>query len=277
MISTIACSTVVLKMEDTSKISASPNLDVTLVVTSCGRAALLLKTLETFTRYNTCTLHEVLIVEDGDLEHDQSLLAKTLSLPLEKVRILKNSKNLGQIQSIDRAYAEVSSQYIFHCEDDWEFYRSGFIEESCEILCSNPKVFCVWIRSHDDTNGHPVDACVQLTTEGNPYHFMATGYRGVWNGFTFNPGLRRTADCRILGPYNELSVAHELKGRTRVTESDLSIYYYRLGYRAAISSLTSGYIRHIGGEDHLANEWELRIIVKLKNLGRRLIKKIRGR
>lgn len=264
-------------MKDTNGGLDTLDPGVTLVVTSCGRAALLLKTLETFARYNTCTLHEAVIVEDGGLEHDQGLLAKILNLPLEKVRILKNPQNLGQIQSIDRAYAAVRSKYIFHCEDDWEFYQSGFIEESFEILCSNPRVFCVWIRAHNDTNGHPIDPSVQLTVSGRSYHFMETGYRGIWNGFTLNPGLRRTTDCLILGPYSELSFAHELKGRTKVTESDVSIHYHRLGYRAAISSVTNGYIRHIGEADHLANEWESRLLVRLKNFGRRLIKVIKGR
>ena len=250
---------------------------VTLVVTSCGRAALLLKTLETFARYNTCSLHEAILVEDGGLEHNHCLLAKVLNLPLEKFRIVKNSKNLGQIQSIDKAYALVGSQYIFHCEDDWEFYKSGFIEESLEILSSNPQIFCVWIRAHSDTNGHPIDFSDQRTVNGHSYYFLKTGYRGVWNGFTLNPGLRRTADCLIFGPYSELSTAHELKGKTRVAESDLSIHYHRLGYRAAISSVINGYVRHIGEADHLANEWESRLFVRIKNFVRRLVKVVRGR
>lgn len=250
---------------------------ITLVVTSCGRAALLLKTLETFTQYNTYPLHEAVIVEDGGLEHDQALLAKVLNLAPEKLRIIKNLHNIGQLRSVDRAYASVKSDYIFHCEDDWEFYQSGFIEESLDILRTDSRLFCVWIRAHNDTNGHPHDSNVNLTTNGNIYYLMALGYRGVWNGFTLNPGLRRTEDCLITGPYSELPLAHELKGRTKITESDISIHYQRLGYRAAICSNVNGYVRHIGQNYHLANEWESKLFVLLKNYAWRVIKIIRGR
>lgn len=245
---------------------------IALVVTSCGRTALLHKTLETFARYNTHPLYEAVIVEDGGLEHDQAFLAQVLNLAPENLRIIKNPQNIGQLRSIDRAYAAVRSEYIFHCEDDWEFYSAGFIEESLDILKTDPKLFCVWIRAHNDTNGHPIDSDIKLTTDGTGYYHMMLGYRGVWNGFTFNPGLRRTSDCLIVGPYSELPIAHEIKGRTKITESDISIHYYRLGYISAISSSVGGYVKHIGQDHHLANEWESRLFVLLKNNGRRLIK-----
>jgi hypothetical protein len=38
------------------------------------------------------------------------------------------------MKSIDRAYADVTTPFIFHCEDDWRFFRSGFIEESLLLL-----------------------------------------------------------------------------------------------------------------------------------------------
>lgn len=256
------------------KNSLSPG--ITLVVTSCGRAALLLKTLETFTLYNTYPLYEVIIIEDGDLEHDHATLAQVLNLAPEKLRLIKNTQNIGQIRSIDRAYAAVQSQYIFHCEDDWEFYRPGFIEESLAILDSDPRLFCVWIRAHDDTNGHPIENGVRQTANGQNYFLMALSYRGIWHGFTLNPGLRRTADCLIMGPYGELPLAHEIKGRAKVAESDLSIHYHRLAYRAAICMQTSGYVRHIGQNYHLANEWESKLFVAIKNYLRRVIKVIKG-
>ena len=267
---------VVLNVSATNLLANTTVPSITLVVTSCGRAALLHKTLETFSQNNTHPLYEAVIVEDGGLEHDHASLAQVLNLAPEKLRIIKNLQNIGQLRSIDRAYASVKSEYIFHCEDDWEFYRPGFIEESLDILCTDARLFCVWIRAHDDTNGHPIDCNVKLTANGHDYYLMALGYRGVWNGFTLNPGLRRTADCLITGPYSELPIAHELKGRTKITESDLSIHYHRLGYRAAISSGVNGYIRHIGQNHHLANEWESKLLVLVKNYGRRAIEVIRG-
>ena len=250
---------------------------IALVVTSCGRESLLHRTLTTFTEFNTLAINEVIVIEDGDIHHDRVSLAKMLKLDPERLVLIKNEKNLGQIRSIDRAYQAVSSDYIFHCEDDWEFYRSGFMEESLKILQSNLRIFCVWVRAHNDTNGHPIDNGIQVTADGLPYHLMSKGYRGVWHGFTFNPGLRRRSDCLVMGPYSELPLAHHLRGRTRVTESDLSIHYHRLGYTAAISPCKEGFVRHIGQGQHLANEWEWRSVVWLKNIIRRFVSALKPR
>jgi hypothetical protein len=37
---------------------------------------------------------------------------------------------VGQINAIDQAYAHITTPYIFHSEDDWEYLCSGFVEES---------------------------------------------------------------------------------------------------------------------------------------------------
>lgn len=250
---------------------------IALVVTSCGRMSLLHRTLETFTRFNTRPIDEAVVIEDGGLNHDIPTLARLLNLDAERIQLIKNETNIGQIRSIDRAYRSVRSDYIFHCEDDWEFYKPGFMEESLQILQHDPRIFCVWIRAHKDTNGQPIARESRSTPDGTRYHLMTTGYRGVWHGFTLNPGLRRTSDCLVTGPYSELPLAHHLQGRTKITESDLSIHYHRLGYTAAISACAEGFVRHIGQNHHLANEWESRSVVWLKNMARRSIEALRER
>lgn len=245
---------------------------VTLVITSCGREPLLHKTCMSFGRFNTYPLYEVILIEDGGINHNRGLIAKYLNVKQEKIKIIKNNQNIGQIQSIDIAYSQVRSEYIFHCEDDWEFYREGFIENSLDIIESDSKIFCVWIRAHDDTNGHPINMGSHSDTGQQSYFLMGEGYKGVWYGFTFNPSLRRTQDCFLLFPYADLPIAYQLKNRTKITESDISIHYHQLGYKAAISADSRGYVRHIGEGHHIANEWEFKFIVQLKSLIKRLIK-----
>ena len=54
--------------------------------------------------------------------------------------IIYNETNIGQIKSIDKnIYSLVKTEFIFHCEDDWEFYSYGFIEKSINILSNNLK------------------------------------------------------------------------------------------------------------------------------------------
>jgi hypothetical protein len=86
----------------------------------------------------------------------------------------------------------------------------------------------------------------------NQYH------KKVWCGFTFNPGLRRTSDCMLLHPYNNLEVREfsKKKDMSIMHEMDLSIYYQELGYRGAITSNEEGYVRHSGGKRHILLPWQ---------------------
>jgi hypothetical protein len=244
---------------------------VTLVVTSCGRRDLLNQTFQSFKRHNTYQITEMVLIEDGMLDHEVKDVALLLGLLPDQVTIIKNAVNMGQIKSIDTAYAIVKSEFIFHCEDDWEFLAPGFIEQSMDILLSDPKLICVWLRAHNDTNGHPIEKNQYQTPFGSTYRLLETHFRGIWHGFTFNPGLRRTKDCLALIPLASQPILHQFKGKTAVTESDISIHYFIRGYRAAITERIGGYVRHIGAAAHIRNEWESNLTVQVKNRIKHLI------
>jgi len=125
------------------------NKKITLVITSCGRFDLLKETLISFFKFNTYPIEECIIIEDSGTVSTLDFLKEFIPVP---VKFIINPINLGQMKSIDLAYAEVKTNYIFHCEDDWEFFKSGFIEESFKILEVDPTVFTVWVRAHNDTN-----------------------------------------------------------------------------------------------------------------------------
>jgi len=224
--------------------------EVTVVLTSCGRDDLLARTIESFLKFNTYPVKEWILIEDsgkaGQHEHYKDLISGP-------VRTLYNPQNMGQISSIDTAYAYVKTPYIFHLEDDWEFHKQGFIEESLRILNANAKVITVWLRAHDDTNGHPIE-----TEDLGGYRYMTLNYANCWNGFTFNPGLRRSRDCLRLHPYSGLEtlIAKGVDNRMELGEVDLSIYFKLLGYRGAITTDPAGFVKHIGAGRHVKEAWE---------------------
>jgi GT2 family glycosyltransferase len=220
---------------------------ITLVLTSCGRLDLLQQTLRSFLKFNKYPIAEGIIIEDsGKLDLHSSL---NIEFPFP-MRIIQNEKNLGQIKSIDVAYSQVMTPYIFHCEDDWEFFKPAFIEVSLDILKQDPKVICVWLRAHNDTNGHAIEKLPH-----GRYNYMALNFERLWHGFTFNPGLRRTSDCMRLHPYSDLEILVK-KEPMMVGEADLSNYFKMLGYRAAVTNDEQGYVRHIGYEAHIELPWE---------------------
>jgi hypothetical protein len=220
---------------------------ITLVVTSCGRLNLLRQTLRSFLKFNTYPITEGIIIEDsGKLDLSASL---DIDFPFP-TKIIQNETNLGQIKSIDIAYSQVKTPYIFHCEDDWEFFKRGFIEASLDILKQDSKVICVWLRAYNDTMGHKLEKLPH-----GRYNYMALNFDRVWHGFTFNPGLRPTRDCMRLHPYSDLEVLVKKKPMM-LSEVDLTYYYKMLGYRAAITNDGEGYVRHIGYENHIDLPWD---------------------
>lgn len=232
--------------------------DVTVVITTCGRTDLLEKTIKSFFNFNTYAIEKIIIIEDSGEQQDFLKVKSLISCDLE---IIENNINLGQIPSIDKAYLKVKTNYIFHCEEDWEFYNTSFIEKSFEILEQDSKIFTVWLRAHNDTKNHGIEKDKKcILPSGDYYYLMNQYHKKVWCGFTFNPGLRRTADCMLLHPYNNLKVKNLSKknGMPIMHEMDLSIYYQELGYRGAITSKESGYVRHIGGKRHIPLPWQIK-------------------
>ncbi len=168
--------------------------DVTVVLTSCGRFDLLQKTLHSFFSCNTYPLKDFIIIEDsgksgiGDIKQ---------CIPIEfqeNVSIIINKQAKGQEVSVDRAYQKVTTKYVFHCEDDWLFYRSGFIEDSKKVLATDENIFSVWLRDyHHDLICYSGAEDIVL---GKPKTLQNITYRRIHSNsehnqcFSFNPGLR---------------------------------------------------------------------------------------
>ncbi len=178
----------------------SKDSDVTLVVTSCGRFDLLTKTLASFDVFNSMPIREVFITEDSG---DKAVEACIPEHWREHTRFFVNVPRLGQLRSIDLAYSHVETSWIFHCEDDWAFYRTEFIEDSQVLLEADPQALQVWLRSfaHDLAIHSPyVYLGERQVVKGIPYYQVGS-QKEDWQGFSFNPGLRRLADYQRHAPY----------------------------------------------------------------------------
>jgi len=226
--------------------------DVTVVLTSCGRQDLLERTLDSFFRYNTHPLREIIVVEDGDGAINQHLVHKYGKYPLNW---LDTGGRVGQVAAIDLAYSLVKSDLIFHCEDDWEFLRPRFIERSVEVLNSDDSLLQIHLRAMDDLQGHPVSDRVYFA-EWVPYRLLACDYDAgewrLWHGFSWNPGLRRRRDYELLGSFAALDPgANKLPWQV---EREASEFYRSRGFRAAVlaEDCGPGYVRHLGEDRHVA-------------------------
>ena len=79
---------------------------------------------------------------------------------------------------------------------------------------------------------HPVTDFM-TTSNGTVYHEYIPAYLGIWHGFSWNPGLRRTADYLKVAPYKQY-----------LNEQGVGKVFYDMGYKSAC--LEKFYCKHIG-------------------------------
>ncbi|MCA2377622.1 glycosyltransferase family 2 protein [Agrobacterium sp. 22-211-1] len=203
--------------------------DLTVVLTSCRRPDLLIATVDAFFATNDYPLREFIIIEDSG---DESVLDLPARYPDQPVRVILNGVNLGQHRSIDKAYAEVSTSYILHLEDDWTFPVPGTVARGLEILRRDPQVALVQLRTHEDMP-EDVRRLSKISNDIGYWKIPPAAHR-VWHSFTFNPTLKRFADYQKL-PHGYAGFA---------TEAEISLYYKDLG--AIMAWLADTHVNHSG-------------------------------
>lgn len=207
---------------------------VTVVFTSCGRLDLLEKTITSFIKNNTYPIEKYIIIENSGKKDIEEPL-KNITRGLKNCQLIINKENIGQVASIDKAYSFVDTEYIFHCEDDWEFFDKGFIQKSIDLLKFDKRIINVNLRVRfDGEKGsmHPISNMLKTNKE-NFYHEYLTNYLNMWHGFSWNPGLRRLSDYNDIKPYKQYN-----------DESGVGNKYFSSGKISAC--LKNSYCRHIG-------------------------------
>ena len=207
---------------------------VTAVFTSCGRFDFLEKTIQSFTKYNTYPIEKYIVIENSGKKNIEREL-KNITKNLKNCQIIINENNIGQISSIDKAYSFIETEYIFHCEDDWEFLDKGFIQKSIDLLKFDKRIINVNLRIRfDGEKGsmHPISHLLKTNKE-NFYHEYIPGYLDIWHGFSWNPGLRRLSDYDEIKPYKQYN-----------DESGVGNKYFSSGKISAC--LKNSYCKHIG-------------------------------
>ena len=228
----------------------------TLVITSCNRPKQLEQTLQSFVLHNTYPIQKTLIIDDSGVLDCNKSVVDTFRERLN-IQEIYNKKNIGQVQSIDKVYSYVTTPYIFHCEEDWEFYKPGFIEKSMTIFKENPseKLFTVWLRAHNDSS-HPVIRGAKGCWMAKDYSYVDKGITYTWGGITFNPGLRKTTTSFLHHPYTYYCEPIKTPAKTYIGEYGVNVTYMRDGYYSRTLADSGGHVRHIGWDVHIPREWE---------------------
>jgi hypothetical protein len=207
-------------------------MEVTLFITSCGRPDLLKITLESFIKFNTYPIVEAIICEDSGNIGSIDFAKNILNFPC---KIIYNEKRIGQMKSIENGVKFIKTPYVFHCEDDWEFYCPNFIEVSMEILQQNDKISQVLLRSYDEYiyrynfKIHNTHEKYKIITLPN-FHQI----------YSFNPSLKKVNIQLLNIPYQDWD--DEFTIQTKINE--LKLY-------AVVTDNANGFVRHIGWDHHI--------------------------
>jgi hypothetical protein len=220
--------------------------EVTVILTSCGRFDLLHRTIESFLLHNTYSVKEFIIYEDS------AKGTRGLKSMYPFIKWIQPDHRTGQICALDTLWSLVKNPYAFTLEDDWEFCKGGFIEQSMAILESDPTIMQVWLQPLEQHNAHPIEwghsAPSGYANVNGPlsvnYGLMAP----LFSAIRFNPSLKRKSDYDLIAPFSNHTTWNAEKPWK--CEADIAKVYTEMGYRSAI--LPDRYIKHIGEGRHIS-------------------------
>jgi hypothetical protein len=227
---------------------------VTLFVTSCGRPQLLKKTLESFVKYNTYPIKEAIICEDSGIKGIIDFVKDILPYP---IIFCYNEVRIGQMKTIEKYTQLIKTDFVFHLEDDYEFFDSGFIELSFKILDSDSKISQVLLEDEQHTYpkidiGNPL--CYKLMTN-KPDEINANNGDGPLTVFSWRPSLKRIEIQKLRMPYEPWD-----------DEYTIELLINKLGYYSVVTKNVKngrkGFCTHIGKDYHVPNNFNRSKIIQ---------------
>ena len=199
---------------------------VTVCITSCGRLDLLAETLEGFRSFNSGGRY--LISEDST---DADVIARVRAA-YPDVTVLSGPDRLGLMGSIDRLYAQVTTPYLFHLEDDWSFDGAVDWTAAIALLEQRADVAHVCVRDVSEIKEKYRSRSELLDVAGREFRVMQTGSHPEFFAWSSNPGLMKVATYKAYAPF------------ARMLHDQMSGLMKKDGLRQAF--LLPGVARHIG-------------------------------
>jgi len=224
------------------------NIDITLFITSCGRPHLLRRTLESFVKFNTYPIKQVIICEDSGIKGIIDFVKEILPYPL---CFCYNEERIGQMKTIEKYIKLVKTPYVFHLEDDYEFFDYGFIEISLKILKSDSKISQVLLEDeqHDyykvDIN-NPLCYKILGDDPNNPNIEELTNGNGALSCYSWRPSLKPIEIALLRIPYKDWDDEYTLE--LEINKRGLYSVVTK-----NIKNGKKGFCTHIGKNEHVSS------------------------
>ena len=224
--------------------------DITLFITSCGRPDLLKRTLQSFVKFNTAPIKSVILCEDSGIIGIADFAIDILPYP---TKLFYNEKRIGQMKTIEKYTPLISTPYVFHLEDDYEFFDSGFIELSFKIMATDSNISQVLLEDyqclypHIDINN---EQCYKaLTNIDINNELKYNNGDGPLSPYTWRPSLKKIEIHKLRMPYELWD-----------DEYTIQLHLNKLNYYSVIPKDSKGYCKHIGINNHVNDIPSIKII-----------------
>ena len=167
--------------------------------------------------------------------------------------ILLNQENhIGHHRAVDKMYQYVTTDYIFHCEDDWYFDSELNIASYIELLKTDPCITSVCLRKILDFPFSDEDLMKVEYLDTIPVKAAKlTALHEQWHGYTFNPHIISVDTWKEIGNFS-----------TYKKERHISRWLRKKG--KYIFFLKEGVCYHIGENNSIANPPKTNVFVQMK-------------
>lgn len=224
---------------------------ITLTITTCKRLDLFQKTMNSF--LNCCLdlnlIDAWICIDDNSSEEDRKKMKELYPF---FTFILKDESSKGHARSLNILKDHVKSPYVFHLEDDWQFYvQKDYVSTLLKVLeTEGPKCGQALInKNYIETIEQNTVGGISKKTYDNTYYLIHEFYQGeelnknqhrgancfYWPHYSLRPSITRKAIFDELGNYKETNCHFE---------RDYAEKYIQKGYYSCF--LDGVYTRHIG-------------------------------
>lgn len=220
----------------------TPNIIIT--TTTCKRLPLFIRTVDSFITYclDLNCVSEWIVIDDNSSEEDRKIMKERYPF---MTFLYNNTKGHANSMNIlfDKYYSNKDIDYIFHLEDDWEFfYPDTYISKCFHVLKQSENIGqCLLNKNYaEDHTQYDTAGGLERDYDGNVYYEheyckdekeMIEFYKkygsnckhcAYWPGYSLRVGLIKRSVYDKLGKYN-INADH--------FEKEFAERYYKANYK----------------------------------------------
>jgi hypothetical protein len=224
---------------------------INFTVTTCSRLELFIKTMDSF--LSSCLDKDLIVRWILCDDHSSSADIIEMNRRYPFFEILRSPKR-GQAASLNFLFAQIKSDWFFHCEDDWLFqHRGNFIRRMFDVAFHDHMIRNITLRKWTGNeqvtrNGIKYNLHRYFHQDERPPQQLIEQSDCRWFGYTLNPGLQHLATVKQLGEYDE---RYDIN--SRFWDRPQAEKYLKLGYKRA--NLLDFPIEHIGEGKSAYSGW----------------------